>query len=333
VVTQIQLQAQIIQLQRTLLGIHQDYMLSTYLSPSSSHSHLLRLIQTTRSARMASIQALHMQYQRMLETSSPSNPDPCRSISGAYPMPPESRPRHDSMTDKPESKPRRDSWCDRPLNDPDEITIQPYPKPRPRPRSPDRVIIQPYPNPQPKSRPADDITIQPHPKPRPNDDITIQPYPNPRPRPKSPEKVTIQPYPTPRPKPSPPQWYNNKLFCIYARDLQKDPRLPLAKNYEACGDNMCPFCHAFAYVRPGKAWEILAESCDRYNRKRYRFLIKNRFMIKSHRQSAGFACVLCARFRESDTVCRDVGALIEHLWRDHPKEELEKDEDIFEIDE
>jgi hypothetical protein len=115
--------------------------------------------------------------------------------------------------------------------------------------------------------------------------------------------------------------------------MQKDPGLPLSNNYEVGGDNMCPFCHAYAHVRPGKAWEILAESCDRYSRKRYRFLIKNRFIIKSHRQGAGFACVLCARFKESDTVCRDVGALMEHLWRDHTKEELEKDEDIFEIDE
>jgi hypothetical protein len=294
-------------------------MLSTYLSPSSSHSHLLRLIQTTRSARMASIQALHMQYQRMLETSSPSNPDPYRSIPGAYPMPSDPRPRHDSMTGRPEPKPRRGSRCDSPVNDPGEITVQPYPKPQPKPTPPDDITIQPYPRPKPK--------------PTPPDEITIQPYPVPRPKPKIPGEVTIQPYPTPRPRPTTPQWYNNKLFCLYARDLQKDPRLPLTNNYKACGDNMCPFCHAYANVRPGKAWEIVADSGNKHDHKRHRFLIKNRFVIKCHRQGAGFACVLCARFKESDTVCRDVGALMEHLWRDHTKEDLEKDDDVFEIDE
>jgi hypothetical protein len=69
---------------------------------------------------------------------------------------------------------------------------------------------------------------------------------------------------------------------------------------------------------------------DRHRRRV--FLVKNRFVIKSHREGAGFACVLCATFRQSDTVCREVGALMEHLWKDHTGEELEKDDDIFEVD-
>jgi hypothetical protein len=268
VLTQNQLQTQIIQLQQTLLQIHQDYMLSTYLTPSSSHSHILRLIQTTRSARMASIQALHMQYQRMLPSIPPSTPDPHRTIPGAFPLPPSNMPRHDSVTERHGSKHRDRSRSRSPIgeNDPGEITIQPYPNPRPKP-------IQ-----------------QPHP-------------------------------------------HGNKLFCIYARDLQSHARLPLTDNYREGGNNMCPYCHAHISTRPGKAWEIIPHGDHDHRHRRRVFLVKNRFVIKSHREGAGFACVLCARFRESDTVCKEVGALMEHLWKDHTSEELEKDDDVFEVDE
>ncbi|KAF1913891.1 hypothetical protein BDU57DRAFT_454979 [Ampelomyces quisqualis] len=263
-----QLQSQIIQLQHTLLSIHQDFMLSTYTAPSSSHSHLLRLIQTTRTARMASIQALHMQYQRMLQPPESSIPDPCQSVPGAFPTPPANMHRHDSVTRRPSSKPRRSS----------------------RSRSP--------------AKPAGD------------GEFTIQPYPNP------------QHKPSPRLPPD-----SQRLFCVYARDLQHHPRLPLTDNYKEGGDNMCPFCHAHSATRPGKAWEIIADDCRRgHERKRRVFLVKNRFTIKCHREGKGFACVLCARFKESDTVCREIGALMEHLWREHSSDELDKDVDIFEID-
>lgn len=97
---------------------------------------------------------------------------------------------------------------------------------------------------------------------------------------------------------------------------------------------MCPFCHAHAPMRPGKAWEIITNNCDREGRPERRvFLVKNRFVIKCHREGQGFACVLCARFKESDTVCRELGALMDHLWREHTSQELEKDDDVFEIDE
>ncbi|KAH5269742.1 hypothetical protein HBI71_059950 [Parastagonospora nodorum] len=336
-VTQTQLQAQIIQLQRTLLSIHQDYMLSSYLSPSSSHSHVLRLIQTTRSARMASIQALQLQCQRMSETGRLSVPDPYHSIPGAFPVPPEPKPRHDSVTERPDFPKRRGDRCDSPGRDPEEITIQPYPNPRPKPtppqdsdprrgdrrrspvKDPEEITIQPYPTPRPKPIPPEDSKLRRDG--RYNDPI------------RDPGGIRIQPYPNPRPKPSlPHQSYNNKVFCIYARDLQKHPRLNLTDSYKAGGNSMCPYCHAYNPVRPGKAWEIIADSRNRNVHERHRFLIKNRFVIKSHQEGAGFACIFCARFREADTVCRRVEGLMEHLWKDHTSEELERDEDVFEID-
>jgi hypothetical protein len=267
-VTQNQLQTQIIQLQHTLLSIHQDYMLSTYLTPSSSHSHLLRLIQTTRAARMASIQALHMQYQRMLPPNKPNMPDSYRTIPGAFPIPPGNIPRHGSVNRRAGSRDRRRSRSNSPIrtDDPGEITIQPYPTPSPKPSQ------------------------HPHP-------------------------------------------HSNKLFCVYARDLQSHSRLPLTDNYKEGGDNMCPFCHAHTPIRPGKAWEIITHGCNEDRHKRRVFLVKNRFLIKCHREGRGFACILCARFRDSDTVCREVDALMEHLWKDHTSGELERDDDVSEIDE
>jgi hypothetical protein len=254
--TQTQLQAQIIELQRTLLTIHQDYMLSTYLSPSSSHSHLVHLIQTTRSARAASVQALHLQYRRMLSSIEPHSPGHCRRIPGPFPLPLPDTHTHppESVIKKPDSKHK----C---------------------------------------SSPGDKETLH------------IQPYPNP----------PAKPHPAP----------SNKLFCVYARDLQENSRLPLTDNYKTGGDNMCPFCHSHIATRPGKAWEIVADggAC-----KARTFVVKNRFVVKSHRESGGFACVLCARFRASDTVCKDVAGLMEHLWRDHVGMELERDDDVVEIE-
>lgn len=303
VITQNQLQSQIIQLQSTLLSIHQDFMLSTYTTPSSSHSHLVRLIQTTRTARMASIQALHMQYLRMLQPPEPLIPDPYRNVPGAFPDPPAHMPRHDSVTRRPSSRPRVRSRSKSPKKPADdgEFTIQPYPNP----------------NRQPSSRPRGRSRSRSPAKPNHDREFSIQPYPNP-PR---------------RPSPKPPA-PSRRLFCVYARDLQDHPRLPLTDSYKEGGDNMCPFCHAHTATRPGKAWEIIADNCRRgHERKRRVFLVKNRFVIKCHREGQGFACVLCARFKESDTVCREIGALMEHLWREHSSDELEKDCDIFEIDE
>ncbi|CAN9311352.1 unnamed protein product [Alternaria alternata] len=79
-----------------VLNIQQDLLLSTYLAPSSSHSHLVRLIQATRTTRAASIASLNMQYQRMLpplpSPLPPRGPDPPLKVPGAFPQPDHPRP-------------------------------------------------------------------------------------------------------------------------------------------------------------------------------------------------------------------------------------------------
>lgn len=304
-------------------------MLSSYLSPSSSHSHVLRLLQTTRSARTASIQALHMQYQRMLPPPQLPERESYHDIPGAFPGHARHPTRHDSVTRRRSSRCRSRSRSPPRPDDPGEIGILPYPKP-----DHGEISIQPYPQPPPKHDHGE-TSIQPYPKPHPkhdHDEISIQPYPKPHHEPDHGE-ISILPYPKPHPKPDP-QPQGRRLFCVYARDLQTHPRLPLTDNFKEGGNNMCPFCHAHAPMRPGKAWEIITNNCDCEGRPERRvFLVKNRFVIKCHKEGQGFACILCARFKESDTVCRELGALMDHLWREHTSQELEKDDDVFEIDE
>jgi hypothetical protein len=54
-------------------------------------------------------------------------------------------------------------------------------------------------------------------------------------------------------------------------------------------------------------------------------------MIKSHRQDGGFACILCHKFKDNDTVCGEIAELVDHLWREHKVEDLECDGDIREV--
>ncbi|KAF1941566.1 hypothetical protein EJ02DRAFT_404367 [Clathrospora elynae] len=249
VTAQTQLQSQIIQLQQTLLNIHQDLLLSTYMAPSSSHSHLARLIETTRTARAVSIHALNLQYQRMLPPVPPSRLEPPMTIPGAFP---------------PSADRRRSGQGSRSRS----------------------------------SSPGDSAPVKPKPAPK-------------------------------------PPVHGTRLFCVYARDLQRNASMPLSDDYKAGGDNTCPFCRAYIATRPGKAWEIIVDSCkgttDEHPKSTSRtFLVKNRFVIKCHRENGSFACVLCSRFMEADTVCKGVGALMDHMWREHTSEELERDGDIVE---
>lgn len=130
--------------------------------------------------------------------------------------------------------------------------------------------------------------------------------------------------PKPRPKPN----HNiNRLFCRYALDLQYNPHMPLSQNFGPDGNKRCPHCHTCIAVRPKKAWEVIVEN-KRWYPKRKGFIVRNVFVVKCHRAGGGFTCVLCAKYGDADTVCRSVAALMEHLWKEHTAEDLERDEDI-----
>jgi hypothetical protein len=209
-------------------------MLSNYLTISSSHSQIIRLVQTVRTTRAAAIQALELQYQRMLSSPPPKNPD----------------------------------------------TRLPVPPPRSAHRS------------RSSSSSSSGTSSQTNEKPEQKHNPNI-----------------------------------NKLFCRYAQNLQCDAYLPLICNFKLGGNSRCPSCRTYIPIRPNKAWEVIAESSGRW-RQRRKFLVRNRFVIKCHRRGGGFACILCAKYGEADTVCREIGALMEHLWKEHTSEDLNQDEDI-----
>ncbi|KAF3040304.1 hypothetical protein E8E12_007017 [Didymella heteroderae] len=254
-IARIQLQSQIIKLQQVLISIHQDFGLSNYLTIASSHSQLIHLVQTVRTARAAAIQALDLFYQRSLAEPPSGKPSPRPSMPGEFPTAP--KKPHRSRSSSP-------GFSDTPVPAP----LKPTPRPSPKPAPP----------------------LAPHPAPKPNPNLT-------------------------------------KLFCRYALSLQHDPHLPLSPAFDTNGNRRCPRCRTFIPVRPNKAWEVVMISHGRHPR-RVKFLVRNEFVVKCHRVGGGFACVLCAKYGEADTVCRDVGDLMEHLWREHEIGDLERDEDI-----
>ncbi|KAF9698952.1 hypothetical protein EKO04_003099 [Ascochyta lentis] len=135
--------------------------------------------------------------------------------------------------------------------------------------------------------------------------------------------------PVPSKPPIPPTPNVNKLFCRYALDFQTHSHRSLPHNFALGGNNRCPTCRTHISIRPNKAWEVIVDSTGRLTRGK-RFLIRNRFVIKCHRSNGGFACVLCANCRDADTVCRTIEALMEHLWKEHTSEDMERDSDIIE---
>lgn len=245
-VARIQLQSQTIKLQEVLISIHQDLMLSNYLTISSSHSQLIHLVQTVRTVRAASIQALDLLYQRMLASPPPNKPIVDLPMPGGFPLP--HRPPNRSRSSSSSSS---------------DTTVKVPPNP---------------------------ILDGPGPEPKPNLNI-------------------------------------NKLFCRYALDLQYNTHLPLSDNFDLDGNRRCPYCRTYIAVRPKKAWEVVVESQGRFPRRK-RFLVRNVFVVKCHRPGSGFACVLCAKYGDADTVCRSIAALMEHLWKEHSAEDLERDGDI-----
>lgn len=243
-ITRNQLQAQIILLQQRLLYTYEDIILNSEFPRHPPTYHLKELVHTTRVARSAVIDALTMQYQRMLPAPVPT--DPVHLLPGAYPLPPPP------------------------------------------------ILIEPH----------DHHTTT----------VEYQHHHHHRPASRS----------SARSKPETPP-----LYCLYARNLQRNPSLPLTDTFRPGGTSHCPSCETHIPTSPNKAWEIVKAS-SRQGASDRTFLVGTRFLVKCHREGGGFACVLCSKCREADTVCGEVEGLVEHLWREHGVGELEGDGDVGE---
>jgi hypothetical protein len=130
------------------------------------------------------------------------------------------------------------------------------------------------------------------------------------------------------------------LFCRYALDLQRTGE-PLEARFRPGGPLACPACGTRVEVRFGRSWRVTRAVVVGRGRQRDEgggvaveertYMLGNRFVLKCHREQAGFACVLCARNRDADTVCATADGLVKHVWRSHEVGEYEDDVDIREV--
>jgi hypothetical protein len=132
---------------------------------------------------------------------------------------------------------------------------------------------------------------------------------------------------------------DDPLFCRYSYDLQRDGGIGLMPSFLPGGDSSCRACGAYLEIQPGRAWKITKEvvrekvSMPEYDEEVIEdriFMINNRFIIKCHRSSGGYACVLCARYRDKDILVETPEALVRHVWSKHTAEEYQ-DPDISEV--
>jgi hypothetical protein len=122
---------------------------------------------------------------------------------------------------------------------------------------------------------------------------------------------------------------HNDMYCLYAMDLQRYRSQQLSACITSDPVPYCPHCKSTLHLSSGKAWEVRKDD-DGDERC---FQISNRFVVKCHRGGADgqYACVLCSRHADVDSVCGDVKALIKHIWEEHSIAELKHEEDITEV--
>ena len=139
------------------------------------------------------------------------------------------------------------------------------------------------------------------------------------------------------------------LFCRYAEALQRSRR-PLDEALTAGdGGGACPSCGARFDIRAGRAWkfesEVVRERLPAAAAARddgggvvvqivedRTYAIGNRFLVKCHRAAAaGYACYLCFRHRDKDTLCDSAETLVNHVVKKHDVREYEEEVDIRDV--
>jgi hypothetical protein len=115
--------------------------------------------------------------------------------------------------------------------------------------------------------------------------------------------------------------------------------MPIGRDFEASGNCQCRDCGFVVDIVPGRAWKVTKgvlrqqmETGDYYEEvvTDQIFSIRNRFIVKCHRPSGGYACVLCARYRDKDTLLESPQGLVRHIQNKHEIHEY-NDPDIIEI--
>ncbi|EAA31530.1 hypothetical protein GE21DRAFT_7014 [Neurospora crassa] len=132
--------------------------------------------------------------------------------------------------------------------------------------------------------------------------------------------------------------YHNSIYCQYATYLQQSGQ-PLDSSLASSG--VCPDCHAHLFdpvevVQRGP-WRVDKEVVTHNERTgqedvEYRsYLLTTRFFVKCHRGGGGFACYLCSKYRERDTVCKREESLVDHVGEKHSIGEYAEDGDVRDV--
>ncbi|KAK3350617.1 hypothetical protein B0H65DRAFT_92905 [Neurospora tetraspora] len=132
--------------------------------------------------------------------------------------------------------------------------------------------------------------------------------------------------------------YHNSIYCQYATYLQQSGQ-PLDSSLASSG--VCPDCHAHLFdpveVAQRGPWRVDKEMVTHNERTgkeevEYRsYLLTTRFFVKCHREGGGFACYLCSKHRERDTVCKREESLVDHVGEKHSIGEYEGDGDVRDV--
>ncbi|KAK0614583.1 hypothetical protein B0T14DRAFT_311306 [Immersiella caudata] len=131
------------------------------------------------------------------------------------------------------------------------------------------------------------------------------------------------------------------LFCPAAADLQSSSSLPLQEILAPSvkDEFICGICQAELESHPWRI-EVDLPIKHRYKPDKHEevevveirtFSLTGRFLAKCHRPGGGYACWLCARFRERDTICESVEGLVRHIKGKHGIGEVEGDADVREV--
>ncbi|KAK0638592.1 hypothetical protein B0T16DRAFT_462357 [Cercophora newfieldiana] len=133
---------------------------------------------------------------------------------------------------------------------------------------------------------------------------------------------------------------NGPLFCPAAVDLQSSSSLALDKILtSSTGAAVCSACGLALDTSPWRVEKDLPirQHYDAERREEVEvvevrtFSLTGRFLAKCHRPGGGYACYLCARHRDRDTVCGGVEGLVRHIAGRHGIREVEGDGDVREV--
>lgn len=120
------------------------------------------------------------------------------------------------------------------------------------------------------------------------------------------------------------------LYCHYASVLQDFPSKSLSSSFSPGGNCACDTCGNTLPIVPGRAFQIYkGDGSVKSGEARYHIL--NRFVVKSHRTTGEFACVLCSRNRKVDTIWEDIKEFAKHVSRAHDASEYFMEVDIEEV--